>query len=213
MNVYQLARTTGHRQHWWQVTGGGYPGGLEGRVEHGIEHGCERVWLECCILRSSLASTSAGSLVSSAYARSALRILPMITAAGRPEPATSPTTMLSSPDGRKKTSYQSPPTTPWPAMNLAAISTPATSGSADGSRLRCSAAAARPSVLACIADTAAAARSAASWSSVTSSCANRLPVSDPTCMTPTRRPPTIMGAPISVLIPLSLRIGFTTVDS
>ena len=68
-----------------------------------------------CIFRSSLASATAGSLVSSTYARSALRIRPIMTAAGRPDPATSPTTKPSRPSGRTNTSYQSPPTVPDPA--------------------------------------------------------------------------------------------------
>ncbi len=38
----------------------------------------------------------------------------MITAAGRPDPATSPITTHSSPVGRVNTSYQSPPTPPLP---------------------------------------------------------------------------------------------------
>src|SRR5438094_756320 len=67
-----------------------------------------------CILWSSLRNTSAGPGNSSAYARRALRMRPMMTAAPSPEPATSPTTMPSSPEGRTNTSYQSPPTWPDP---------------------------------------------------------------------------------------------------
>ena len=66
------------------------------------------------IFRSSRSSTSAGSVVCSAYDCSELRIRPMITAAGRPVPATSPMTAHTSPEGSGNTSYQSPPTFPVP---------------------------------------------------------------------------------------------------
>ena len=50
--------------------------------------------------------------------------------------------MPSSPQGRANTSYQSPPTWPDPGTYRAATSTPATAGSAEGTRLRCRATAA-----------------------------------------------------------------------
>ena len=52
---------------------------------------------------------------------------------------TSPTTSTSRPSGSPNTSYQSPPTSASaePARNRAASSTPGTSGSRSGSRLRC----------------------------------------------------------------------------
>jgi len=95
-----------------------------------------------CILRSSLPRTSAGPGNFSAYARKALRMRPMMTAALSPEPATSPTTRPSAPDGNPNTSYQSPPTRPDPGTYRAAISAPRTAGSAEGTRLRCRAIAA-----------------------------------------------------------------------
>ena len=69
---------------------------------------------KCRIFRSSRSSISAGSDVSIAYTRKTLRIRPMITAAGKPLPATSPTTAHTWPDGNTKASCQSPPIVPLP---------------------------------------------------------------------------------------------------
>ena len=57
---------------------------------------------------------------------------PMMTVAASPEPATSPTTKASSPEGKTNTSYQSPPTWPDPGTYRAATSAPAIAGSAEG---------------------------------------------------------------------------------
>ena len=135
----------------------------------------------------------------------------MITAAARPEPATSPITTHSSPDGRVNTSYQSPPTVPLPGIYRAAISAPGTTGSAEGTRLRCSASAATRSVCALIDCTAAAARSAASCSNSASWLVNWRGVSEPTCSTPITWPPATIGTPIMDWIPLAHRIGLSTV--
>ena len=97
----------------------------------------------------------------------------MITAAGRPEPATSPITTPSSP-GR-----QGEHVVPVAAHHARAgdiagghLRAPRRPGSADGSRLRCSASAATRSSWAVSECTAVAARSAASCSSSTSSLVN-----------------------------------------
>ncbi len=135
----------------------------------------------------------------------------MMTAAGRPDPATSPTTRHSSPDGRLYTSYQSPPTPPLPGMCRAASSAPATAGSAVGTGLRCSATAARRSACAVMDCTAAAARSAASCRSSVSWPVNWRCVSDPTCSTPITLPPATIGTPIMDWMPLAHKIGLSTV--
>jgi len=119
----------------------------------------------------------------------------MITAASSPEPATSPTTTPSSPDGSGNTSYQSPPTTPLPVTYLAAIRIPATTGGAPGTSDRCSASTASLSSLARSDCTASAARSAATWSRVASSLVNTRDETEPTCMTPTSDPAASSGTP------------------
>src|ERR1700751_5041754 len=134
----------------------------------------------------------------------------MITAAAGPDPATSHTVTHNCPVGRVNTSYQSPPTAPLPGMYRAAISAPATAGSAEGTRLRCSAVTAAPSAAAVIDCTAAAARSPASCNSSTSRELNRRDVSHPTCSTPIPGPPATIGTPAIDRIPLAHRIGFIT---
>src|SRR5437764_288666 len=87
--------------------------------------------------RSVSSRTSSGLAPRKAWPRIIVRRRPITTAEGSPWPATSPTLSQTSPDGSRKTSYQSPPTPRWIAgAYRAANLKPGTTGSAAGTRLR-----------------------------------------------------------------------------
>src|SRR5664280_1998562 len=88
----------------------------------------------------TLASTADGGCSSSRYARTTLRTCPIIAAAARSCPWTSPITNAVQPLRSGTTSYQSPPTSfPEPGRYRAANSIPDTSGRFGGSSACCSA--------------------------------------------------------------------------
>ncbi len=167
---------------------------------------------KCRTCRSILVSTSAGSSLSSAYARTAVRRRPIAIAAGNPRPTTSPMAMHTRPEGRGKTSYQSPLIPRFSAGTYREPkSRPEICGSSAGSRERCSAVAALRSVVVSWLYTCTAMRSAATRNHWTSSSSNSRSRSVPVWRMPSNFPSASSGTPTSVRSPFRHRSGLTTV--
>jgi hypothetical protein len=96
------------------MTGQGHVHLAQPRFDDGVEHGGQGIGLE--VLHLAVQPAQDLGRIRGFQRVGAQRAAhpPMITAAARPDPATSPTVTHSSPDGRLKTSSPVPPIAPLP---------------------------------------------------------------------------------------------------
>ena len=135
----------------------------------------------------------------------------MMTAAARPEPATSPTTTPSFPSGSTNTSYQSPPTLPVPVTYRAARSVPGTSGSVAGMQAAVQRHRGQRVVLRHEGVQGERRPVGGQLQQFRVLRVNERPLSEPTCRTPMTLPPANSGTPSSDLMPRSNSSGLRTV--